>query len=269
MFGKTRYLMVLMALHLVLAVPVVVYAADEPPPTPEPSGRITAPDITGVNPDPEPEEGQLSEIEASGSVGQLSVAVPVSAEAPPFIETVSQVGNASPVVSKALAVPLRYQYPDPLDASCGVQALGMVLDFLTLREGGEAPASEAMLGELAEAGLLYEWGTGVEELVYVARQKGYQGSYAFKDWTISQLKEQLRQGRPVVVSLGTNGAGEPGHFVTVTGVSEDGQWVSYNDPALGKVTVPAGQFLVEWSRQGYAGMVTQREPLAANAPVRQ
>jgi len=107
-----------MALLIVLVVPVVVYAADEGPPTPEPGGRITAPDITGVNPDPEPEEGQLSEIEASGSVQQQSMSVPVSSEAPPLKDISLQTGDASPVLANSLVVPMRHQ--DSLDASCGV-----------------------------------------------------------------------------------------------------------------------------------------------------
>ncbi|MBL7162250.1 MAG: C39 family peptidase [Anaerolineales bacterium] len=264
MFEKTRYLIVLMALVFMLTVPVVAYAADEVPPTPEPGGRIIAPGITGVNPDPEPEEGQLSEIEASGSVQQQAVGVPVSSEAPPLMDIALNSGNEIPEMASSLGVPMRYQ--ETVDVSCGVQALGMAMDYLALGEGQEAaPKSEELLTALSDGGLLYEWGTGVEELAYLARQQGYAGSYSFHDWTLGQVREQLDQGRPVVVSLGTNGEGEPGHFVTVTGISEDGQWVSYNDPVEGKMTVPVGEFLVEWSWQGYAGMVTQREALATEA----
>ncbi len=271
MFEKTRYLIVLMTLFFLLAVPVVVCAADDQPPTPPPpdfggneGGRITAPDITGVNPDPEPEEGELSEIDASGSVQQQLVAVPVSSEAPPLMDIAPQTGAASPVLAYSLGVPMRYQ--ESVDVSCGVQALGMAMDYLALGEGQEtAPKSEQLLTAISDEGLLYEWGTGVEELAYLARGQGYAGSYSFHDWTLAQMQEQLQQGRPVVVSLGINGEGQPGHFVTVTGISEDGQWVSYNDPAEGKMTVPVSEFLVEWSWQGYAGVVTQREALAAEA----
>ena len=262
--GHTFFaLAILMALVFILTAPVVVYAADEVPPTPEPGGRITAPGITGVNPDPEPEEGQLSEIDASGSVQQKSVGVLVSSEAPPLMDIAPQTGTANPVLGYSLGVPMRYQ--ESVDVSCGVQALGMAMDFLELGTEQDAPTSEELLSDLSAEGLLQEWGTGVEELAYIARQQGYAGSYSFRDWTLAQLQEQLSQGKPVVVSLGVNGENEPGHFVTVTGVSDDGQWVSYNDPALGKVTVPVSEFLVEWSRQGYAGMVTQREALAAEA----
>jgi hypothetical protein len=246
---------------VLLLIPLSVHAQEDIPPTPEPNGRITAPEIMGVNPDPEPLEGQLSEIEASGSIEQQTVGIPVSSEAPPLVEVAQPIEGASQSLANSLAVPMRYQ--DPLDVSCGVQALGMAMDFMELGSEQGAPTSEEMLRDLSSEGLLQEWGTGVDELAYLARKRGYAGSYSFYDWGLDQLMTQLDQGRPVVVSLGTNGEGEAGHFVTVTGISEDGQWVSYNDPTLGEVTVSASEFLEEWGRQGYAGMVTQREALAA------
>ena len=119
------------------------------------------------------------------------------------------------------------------------------------------------LHDLKNSGLLYETGTGVEELAFLARQHGYQGTSAFHDWTFDQLGEQLGEGRPVVVSLGANGEGQPGHFVTLTGISEDGQWVSYNDPMVGKQTIPAADFQKLWDLGGNAGLVARKEPISA------
>jgi len=264
MFSRRIYLLgiiVFLSLPALIVVPVSVCAEGAPPPTPVP-GRITPPEIRGVNPHPAPEEGVLSEIETSGSVEQLPVGVTVSTEAPVYLELAPQTSGSIPSVSTALGVPLRFQPASDIDVSCGVQALGMVMDFQALATGDETPTSAEMLSQLGANGLLYDHGTGVEELAYLARQNGYAGSYSFHNWNLSKLQEELQAGRPVVVSLGINGENTPGHFVTVTGVSEDGQWVSYNDPALGKMTVPAEQFMEEWGHQGHSGMVTQREALA-------
>jgi len=106
---------------------------------------------------------------------------------------------------------------------------------------------------------MYEFGTGVEELAYAAQAFGYRGSLAFHDWSLAELRAQLDAGHPVVVALGTNGEEVPGHFVTVTGISADGEWVAYSDPAFGERVVPAGEFLAQWELQGNSGVVVGRE----------
>ncbi|MCK4490006.1 MAG: hypothetical protein KAU23_07080, partial [Anaerolineales bacterium] len=49
----------------------------------------------------------------------------------------------------------------------------------------------------------------------------------------------------------------------VTGISDDGHWVTYNDPLLGRMTVPADEFLDQWKLQGNAGLIVEKEPLPA------
>jgi len=147
--------------------------------------------------------------------------------------------------------------------TCGAAALGMALEFLSLNGEGIAPSQAALVGDLKNSGLLYETGTGVEELAYLARQYGYQGTTAFHDWSLEQLSEQLTAGKPVVVSLGLNGENQSGHFVALTGISADGKWVSYNDPVLGKQTVLVDGFMKSWNLQGNSGLLVQKEPLSA------
>ena len=73
----------------------------------------------------------------------------------------------APVVS--LPLPMRYQNPaDAGDESCGLQALGMAFDGL----GGAAPTSASMTDLLSRAGMLYEYGTGVEVLAIAAQSFG-------------------------------------------------------------------------------------------------
>ncbi|HLC02081.1 MAG TPA: hypothetical protein VJK02_03525, partial [Anaerolineales bacterium] len=96
---------------------------------------------------------------------------------------------------------------------------------------------------------------------------GYKGSFAFHGASLDQLQAQLATGNPVVVSLGANGEATPGHFVTVTGVSPDGEshgdasrWVAYNDPTLGKQVISASEFERLWGLQGNSGVAVATEP---------
>ncbi|MEE8567959.1 MAG: papain-like cysteine protease family protein, partial [Anaerolineales bacterium] len=156
-------------------------------------------------------------------------------------------------------IPMRYQAAG--DVSCGVQALGMALDGID----GSAPTSNSLLGFLQDQDMMYNFGTGVEELAHAAQNFGYAGSLPFHGWSLDQLSTTLAEGKPVVVALGANGADQPGHFVTVTGVSPDGRWVTYNDPTLGKQVISAEEFERLWGLQGSSG-VSVATSLPAGAP---
>ena len=232
--------------------PAPVRAEGDPPPD-----YIPAPQSIGQNPHPAPAEGETADLPDPGRLGVPEFDVPLSSEPPEFVEAEPFPEQSLPADWSPLAVPLRYQQPS--DTTCGVQSLGMALDFFALQDGTSAPSSDALLRYLQEQGMMYSWGTGVEELALAAHQFGYRGSYAFHDWTLEQLQEQVNRGRPVVVSLGSNGEDQPGHFVTVTGISPDGEWVAYNDPVLGRQVVSLEEFQYLWSLQGNSGVVAQRE----------
>ena len=215
---------------------------------------LEPPQSEEVNPDPEAGWGLVA-----GEVGQPGGAAPVvlAMPLPRVVPVRAGQGDRPPAPVDRLAVPMRYQNPaDGSDVSCGVQALGMALDGL----GGSAPTSASMTDLLGRAGMLYEFGTGVEELAFAAQTFGYEGSLPFHDATLGDLRAQLDLGRPVVVALGTNGEDQPGHFVTVTGISADGRWVAYNDPALGPQTLPIDEFLKLWAMQGNSGVIVAEEP---------
>ena len=159
---------------------------------------------------------------------------------------------------EGLNLPMRWQ--DPSDPSCGVQALGMALDGL----GGSAPSSNSLWSFLEGRGMTYAFGTGVEELAHAAQSFGYAGSLPFHQASLDDLSAELAAGRPVVVALG-GGEGAAGHFATLTGISPDGGWVSYNDPTLGTVVLPSAEFLRLWEAQGSSGVRVAREALATPA----
>ncbi|MGD8850080.1 MAG: papain-like cysteine protease family protein, partial [Anaerolineales bacterium] len=154
-----------------------------------------------------------------------------------------------------IEIPLRVQ--DPSDASCGVQALGMALDGLSI----ESPSSEAIFKFLSSNDYLYEFGTGAEELALAAQSFGYGGSAAFHGWTLEQLRAELDANRPIVVDLGANGLGQPGHFVTLTGIAGDWSQVAFIDPILGERVVSLAEFMHLWDLQGNSGVA-----VAASAP---
>jgi Peptidase_C39 like family len=219
------------------------------PPT-DPGCLPASPGSVEVNPHPATSSGDLTTVDSGGVLMPIQSVISL----PLARVDVAPLAGASAPSFPRLEVPGRYQ--DPADVSCGVQALGMALSALP----GAPPASPALLGFLQGNGMMYDFGTGVEELAYAAQSFGYKGSAPFYGGDLDSLVSELNGGRPVVVSLGTNGTGAPGHFVTVTSVSADGNWVSYNDPTLGEVTVPASEFMRLWGLQGYSGVTVAAEP---------
>jgi hypothetical protein len=124
--------------------------------------------------------------------------------------------------------------------------------------------------------MMYDFGTGVEELAFAAQSFGYKGALPFHGGDLSTLASELAEGHPVVVSLGSNastslstgGEGQPGHFVTVTGISPDGDWIAFNDPTLGEQVLSTSEFMRLWGLQGNSGVVVAPDlPPAAPDPM--
>ena len=263
MINNKYILAVLVLLMGAVTVPSLVHAEGDllASPTPQPPERITAPEISGLNPDVVMSEGNQGETHPSGILSPLEIQLPFPVAPPTYIQLEPQKIQIPGSAVQSLAVPLRFQDPD--QPTCGLQALGMVMDFMELGSGAEAPTYQQLLSFISRQELYYEWGTGVEELAYSAREFGYPGSFAFHGWTLQQLRDSIQRGFPVVVSLGVDGPEKPGHFVTVTGISDDSRWVTYNDPLVGKKTVPINEFLDQWERQGMAGLIVEKESLPA------
>ena len=221
--------------------------------------RITAPEIFGINPEVVLSEGIQGESHPSDSFSAPDLQIPVLVQPLKYIE-VGPLSTQEPIsFSRNLAVPLRTQGVG--ERTCGLTALGMAMEFLDLGSSDDTPAQHQLVSFLTRQDLLYQWGTGVGELAYTAREFGYRGSYAFSSWNMEELKEQIDKGQPLVVSLGVNGKALPGHFVTVTGISDDGKWVAYNDPLKGKRTVQREEFLMKWNFQENAGVIVQKKHL--------
>ena len=254
-----RYLVLSGCLVLlgVLVDPPSVRAGGDPlaSPTPPAPGRVASPEITGLCPAVSLSEGIQGETHPSDIFSGLDISVP----GPKTIEVESSKMSSVPEMEVSLAVPLRRQAPGSVH--CGPAALGMAMDYMNLKMGGRNPSTPEIVAFLEERGMIYGWGTGVEELVYAARAYGYPGSRSFNNWTLEDLAEQLKMGNPVVVPLGEK-PGEPGHFITIIGISRERSQVACNDPITGKRYLPVAEFLINWEYQGRTGMVVHTNSLA-------
>ena len=248
---------ILFLLLAAAAGPDVVFAGMDPlaSPTPQPTQRITAPVISGINPDVVLSEGNVGETHPSGSFSPVDISLPVFMGSPAFVALEPQ----TPEQAIAVNNPGR----DFSDVNCGPSALAHALDLLDPAEIISETTLNQLSSFLAARGLMYDWGTGLEELTYAAREFGFKGSYFFQDWRFEKLAEVLGQAKPVVVSLGTNGAEQPGHFVTLTGISADGDWITIYDPAGGESVLSRKEFLSLWRMQGSSGMIPQKNSSTA------
>ncbi len=229
MAKKILFPCILFLLLAAAAGPDLVFAGVDPlaSPTPQPTGWITAPVISGINPDVVLSEGNVGETHPSDSFSPVDISLPVLLDSPPFVAL-------EPHTSEQVIVdntPAR----DFSDVNCGPSALAHALYMLNPAEKIPETTLNQLSSFLAARGLMYDWGTGIEELTFAAREIGFKGSYFFQDWSFEKLAEVLRQAKPVVVSLGTNGSEQPGHFVTLTGISADGDWINIYDPAHGEI----------------------------------
>lgn len=232
--------------------PKVVSAGVDPlaSPTPRPTERITAPVISGVNPDVVLSEGNLGDTHPSGSFVPIGISLPALMDPPTYVDLESQ--------SDSQVIPPPNLSRKINNVNCGPASLAQALKILDPEGKGLAPTTNQLSDFLSARGLMYDWGTGVEELAFAAREFGYEGSIPFQNWSFKQLVDILSQGRPVVVSLGIYGADKPGHFVTLTGISEDGKGITYQDPVAGELILSREEFQSLWQLQGSAGMIPQK-----------
>jgi len=228
--------------------PLDVRAEGEPlaSPTPQPNHWVTAPVISGENPGATLLEGDLGDITPSGSSIPWEVPDPID---PPFACIQSKGSDADPVILSG-------------DVSCGPAALAQAMKLHRLES---APSPEQLEDFLRARGLMHPWGTGVEGLVFAARQFGFPSARVFHHWPLEVLNRVIRAGDPVIVSLRSKRPGKPGHFSVLIGLSLDGEWYTCSDPLLGVFKLSRDEFLSLWELQGRAGVLLTDFPLTASA----
>ena len=91
--------------------------------------------------------------------------------------------------------------------------------------------------------------------IFASDMERYFQESGFREFAIrgawSDLREHLRQGRPIIISMQPGRAKAPLHYVVVTGMDWRQEAVFVNDPARGKLLrVERPEFEREWQAAG-------------------
>jgi predicted double-glycine peptidase len=128
---------------------------------------------------------------------------------------------------------------------CGSAAISMVLQYWNAH--GTRVALESTDAVIIQKLLYSRKARGI----YASDMENYLKSSGFRVFPLQgawgDLREQLTQGRPVIVSLQPGNAKSPLHYVVVSGIDWQNDAVFLHDPARGKLLrVERAEFEKEW-----------------------
>jgi len=188
--------------------------------------------------------------------GRPSVAPAVASVVAPSMAAPTEIAIGAPVFR--LEVPHRTQKDGGRwqISNCGPATLGMVLDAHGL--AGQETDDLRYRSHVYQGTVGMRTGTALQHVARVAEDFGirtfglYDDVDRFHTWSLEEVRAQLRLGRPVMPLVrlyampGYEGIGPRwGHYVLLTGVTEDGFFYSdslQTDPLLGSTrTVSAAQ----------------------------
>jgi predicted double-glycine peptidase len=91
--------------------------------------------------------------------------------------------------------------------------------------------------------------------IFASDMERYFQESGFREFAIrgawSDLREHLRQGRPIIISMQPGSTKAPLHYVVITGMDWQREAVFVNDPARGKLLrVERPEFEKEWQAAG-------------------
>jgi ABC-type bacteriocin/lantibiotic exporter with double-glycine peptidase domain len=128
---------------------------------------------------------------------------------------------------------------------CGAASISMVMEYWAAQRGA-APGEASDVASIQRH--LYspqEHGIAAEQMGQYLREHGFKAFALSGKWT--DLDEQLRKGRPLIVALKPRGQSEL-HYVVVDGLDAERGMVTLNDPAERKLlTRERAGFEKEWS----------------------
>jgi ABC-type bacteriocin/lantibiotic exporter with double-glycine peptidase domain len=128
---------------------------------------------------------------------------------------------------------------------CGSAAISMVMQYWAKQKGQNASA-QMDAAKIQEA--LYspkQQGIPASAMEKYFQEHGYRAFVFRGDW--GDLQNHVSKGRPLIVSLGPNGATGPLHYAVVVGVDEARGYLFLNDPARGKMLRMSREgFQTEW-----------------------
>jgi predicted double-glycine peptidase len=136
-------------------------------------------------------------------------------------------------------------YVQQSEDGCGSAAISMVLQYWNAHgtrvalERTDAAAIQKQLYSRKARGI---YGSDMEKYL---KSSGFRVFPLPGEWR--DLREQLTQGRPVIVSLQPGNAKSPLHYVVISGIDWQKDAVFLNDPARGKLLrVERTEFEKEW-----------------------
>jgi ABC-type bacteriocin/lantibiotic exporter with double-glycine peptidase domain len=157
-----------------------------------------------------------------------------------WAETGSSAGPA-PVWPVWIDVPFVHQPKE----GCGAASIAMVMRYWAAQQRN-APGSDSDVAAIQQQ--LYSprvRGIAAEQMGQYLRQHGFQAFALNGSW--SDLEEQVRKGRPLIVALRPSGQSEL-HYIVIDGIDTDRGLVTVNDPAERKLlTRERAGFEKEWS----------------------
>jgi ABC-type bacteriocin/lantibiotic exporter with double-glycine peptidase domain len=127
---------------------------------------------------------------------------------------------------------------------CGSAVVSMVLQYWNERGAGIANRADpkTIQKQLYTPTLR---GIRASDMERYLKESGFRVFPLDGKW--GDLEEQLRQGRPVIVSVQPDGAGHPLHYAVVTGMDWEKDAVFLHDPARGKLLrIERAEFEREW-----------------------
>ena len=136
-------------------------------------------------------------------------------------------------------------YIEQTKEGCGSAAISMVMQYWAKQKGQSASAE---MDAAKIQGALYspkQQGISASAMEKYFQEHGYR-TFVFRgDW--DELQNHLSKGRPLIVSLGPNGAHGPLHYAVAVGVDAARGYVFLNDPARGKMLRLSREgFQTEW-----------------------
>jgi predicted double-glycine peptidase len=128
---------------------------------------------------------------------------------------------------------------------CGSAAISMLLQYWNAH--GAQVASQRADATAIQKQLYSRKARGI----YASDMEGYLKDSGFRVFSLdgnwNDLQQQLKQGRPLIVSLQPGNANVPLHYVVVTGIDWQSGAVFINDPARGKLLrIERAEFEKEW-----------------------
>lgn len=138
-------------------------------------------------------------------------------------------------------VPFVAQPPD----GCGAASLSMLMQYWAAQQ--HTPLSEsAAVAQIQQA--LYvprDHGIPAASMQHYLQQNGFRAFATNGTWT--DLDQQLRKGRPLIVALRPRGQSQF-HYVVVDGIDDTHNLVTFNDPAQRKLLQQErASFEKDWS----------------------